>query len=151
MPETETPVIEKWVSRLAQVVGEPDADTYFIGHSMGCQAILRYLETLNQPVGGTIFVAGWSNLENLEDEETKLVAKPWIETPVNVTKVKQVLSRSTLFISDNDPYGAFEENKNKFAKLGSKIVVIPGAGHFTTDDGYIKFPELLQEVEKLTV
>lgn len=41
MPDTDIPVIEKWVHRLANIVGTPDSDTYFIGHSIGCQTILR--------------------------------------------------------------------------------------------------------------
>ena len=59
MPDTDTPVIKKWVDKLREVVGTPDADMYFIGHSIGCQAILRYLETIDTPVGGAVFVAGW--------------------------------------------------------------------------------------------
>ncbi len=149
MPNRDTPVIEKWVSHLGQVVGEPDGETYFIGHSIGCQTILRYLETLTQPVGGAIFVAGWFNLENLEDEETEQVAKPWFTRPIDLGKVKSVLPKSALFISDNDPFGAFETNKEKFSELGSKIIVIPGAGHFTTDDGYATFPNLLDQAKEL--
>ena len=36
MPDTEHPVIEKWVSHLKSVVGTVDENTYFIGHSIGC-------------------------------------------------------------------------------------------------------------------
>ncbi|MCX6715781.1 MAG: NYN domain-containing protein, partial [Candidatus Taylorbacteria bacterium] len=57
MPDTEAPIIEKWVNCLSKIVGVPDSNTYFIGHSIGCQAILRYLETVNTLVGGAIFVA----------------------------------------------------------------------------------------------
>ncbi len=148
MPDTDVPVIEKWVSKLAEVVGTPDADTYFVGHSIGCQAILRYLETTNTPVGGAIFVAGWFNLENLEEEEVKEIAKPWIETPINPQKIKSVLPISTLIISENDPYGCLEENKQKFTEINSRIVVVPHAGHFTTEDGYKKISIVLDEFQK---
>ena len=40
------PRIQKWVSKLAQTVGDADKQTYFVGHSMGCQTIVRYLEKL---------------------------------------------------------------------------------------------------------
>jgi len=131
MPDMDTPVIEKWVRRLVEVVGTPDADTYFIGHSIGCQAILRYLETVDTPVGGAIFVAGWFNLKNLEDAETEKIAKPWIETPIDMAKIKRVLPKSVLIISDNDPYDAFEENKRKFGEIAARCVVLPNAGHIT--------------------
>jgi uncharacterized protein len=149
MPDTDTPIIEKWVNNLAKIVGTPDSDTYFIGHSIGCQAILRYLETIDQKVGGAIFVSGWFNLENLEDEEVVKTARPWIETPINIEKVQSVLPKSTLIISDNDPYGALEENKQKFSELGSKIVILHNAGHLTEDDGFNQLPEVVEEFKKL--
>src|SRR3989344_1157111 len=46
MPETEHPQIGKWVAKIAEVVGMPDENTYFVGHSIGCQTIMRYLQTL---------------------------------------------------------------------------------------------------------
>ena len=145
MPDTEVPVIEKWVSHLSQIVGIPDSQTYFVGHSIGCQAILRYLENVNELIGGAVFVAGWFNLENLEDEEVKEIARPWIETAIDLEKIKKVLPKSTLIISDNDPYEAFEENKNRFSLLGSKIIVLHNAGHITEGDGFTELPEVLEE------
>ena len=131
MPNTDLPEIGPWVSHLAQVVGVPDEDTYFVGHSIGCQTILRYLETIDTPVGGAIFVAGWFNLENLEDQESKEIAAPWIETPIDIEKIKRVLPKSTLIISDNDDYGAFTENTEKFGQFVTHTVVLPNAGHIT--------------------
>ena len=46
MPHPRMPTIEDWVSHLSATVGKPDENTYLIGHSMGCQAIARYLERL---------------------------------------------------------------------------------------------------------
>lgn len=150
MPDTDVPVIEKWVGALAAAVGAPDAETYFVGHSIGCQTILRYLETVGTPIGGAVFVAGWFDLENLEDEETAVIARPWIEKPISFNKVKASLSRSTLVISDNDPYGAFDKNKESFGKLGSKIVVVPSGGHFTEEEGCSELPLAITELEALT-
>lgn len=149
IPDIDTPVIEKWVAKLSEVVGVPNIDTYFIGHSIGCQTILRYLETINASVGGALFVAGWFNLKNLEDEETEKIAKPWLETPIDLEKIKTILPKSTLVISDNDPFGAFEENKQKFKELGSKIVVLHNAGHITKEDNFIEAPVLIEEFQRI--
>ena len=143
MSDSNNPVIEKWVSHLAQIVGTPDKETFFVGHSIGCQAILRYLETIDTSVGGAVFVAGWFNLENMESKLEEITAKPWIETAIDFEKIKSILPKSTLIISDNDPYGAFQENKEKFIELGSKIVVLPKAGHITGS----QCSEALSEIE----
>lgn len=140
MPDTHVPVIEKWVGYLAELVGIPDEDTYFIGHSIGNQAILRYIETVQKPVGGAVFVAGWFNLKNLEDKETEAIARPWITTPLDLQKIARMLPRSTLVISTNDPYDAYEENVEKFRTLGSKIITLPDAGHITAESGFIELP-----------
>jgi len=149
MPNIDTPIIEEWVGYLSKIVNKPDSNTYFIGHSIGCQAILRYLETIKVSVGGALFVAGWFNLENLEDKETEELAKPWIETLIDFDRIKKDLTKSTLVISDNDPFGAFEENKQKFMQLGSKIVVLHNAGHITKEDGFSEAPVLLEEFKML--
>lgn len=149
MPDIGVPVIEKWVGKLAEVVGTPDVNTYFIGHSIGCQAILRYLQTLDTPVGGAIFVAGWFDLKNLESPEVVQIAAPWVLTPLHTEVVRSVLTKSVLIISDNDPYDCFEYNKKEFAALGSKIVVMPKAGHITAEDGYSQCPEILKEFNTL--
>ncbi len=131
MPDMDTPMIEKWVGKLREIVGTPDADTYFVGHSIGCQAILRYLETIDAPVGGAVFVAGWFDLKNLEDEEVVSIAKPWIETPINASKIEKVLPKSTLIISKDDPYDCYDLNVKKFTEFGSRVSVLPHAGHIT--------------------
>lgn len=131
MPDTNIPVIEKWVNRLANIVGTPDSNTYFIGHSIGCQTILRYLQTIDVKIGGALFVAGWFNLENLESEEIVKIAKPWIETPINIGNIISVLPKSTLLISKDDPYGAFKDNVEKFSQFVTNICVFDYAGHFT--------------------
>lgn len=145
MPDADNPSIEGWVNHLTEIIGIPDSNTYFVGHSIGCQAILRYLETVATPIGGAVFVAGWFNLENLESEEEKEIAKPWIETPIDIQKVKAILPKSTLIISDNDDYGAFEENRQKFKQFISKEIVLHNAEHITD----VKYPEILHEIQSL--
>ena len=150
MPNSKEPKIEEWVEYLEAKVGALDENTYFVGHSIGCQAILRYLERQdNSKAGGAIFVAGWFNLEGLEEEgeEVVAVAKPWIETPIDLKKVRSILLQSILLISSNDPYGALEENKKNFSELGTKIVQVENAGHFCKEDGYKEFPLLLEELK----
>lgn len=147
MPDTNVPVIDKWVHKLREIVGTPDSNTYFVGHSIGCQTILRYLETVNTPVGGAVFVAGWFNLDNMEDGEVKEIARPWIEISIDLDKVKSILPVATLIISENDPYGCLEENKQRFSEVMTKGIVIPNAGHFTTEDGYTEIPLVVDELK----
>src|SRR3989338_7882976 len=92
MPDTWSPTINKWVNKISEVVGKSDVQTYFVGHSIGCQAVMRYLEHLpqNQRAGGAIFVAGWFNLtdETWDETYTKEIADEWVNTPINFKAIK---------------------------------------------------------------
>lgn len=144
MPDTDSSVIEKWLEHLRFVTGAVDENTYFIGHSVGCQTIMRLLETIDTKVGGAIFVAGWFNLTN-QDEEERVTAEPWIETPIDYAKVKENLARSVVILSDNDPYVPYGETKRDFeTRLGSEVVTIASAGHFTSNDGFSTFQQLVE-------
>lgn len=144
LPHTETPIIEDWVPFLSKIVGTPDSDTYFIGHSIGCQTIMRYLETIDTKVGGAIFVAAWFDLENLEGPDAEATAKPWISTPINTDKVKGNLGFSITILGDNDEWVPYEKTKKKFKELlDSEVITIPKGGHITSDDGFGPFTRLI--------
>ncbi len=149
MPNPDKPIIEERVSFLKKLIPFPDEGTIFIGHSIGCQTIMRYLESLpdKTKVGQIVFVAGWFNLDNLEDKESREIAKPWIETPINSKKIKRIAQEITVFLSSNEPYGFVKENSKIFKeKLGAKVIILKNKGHFTKEDGITIIPELLDEI-----
>ena len=151
MPKRDEPRIRAWVPALAKAVGAPDEQTYFVGHSIGCQTIARYLASLqeNVRVGGVVFVAGFfKQLVNLEDDPiVHDVAKEWLETPLNLQKVKSRLPKSVAIFSDDDKFVPLDEQNNFQKELGSKIVIEHGMGHF--DDATTELPIALESVLKI--
>ncbi|MBI3255796.1 MAG: serine hydrolase family protein [Candidatus Andersenbacteria bacterium] len=147
MPNADKPVIEEWVPYLTREVGELDEHTYFVGHSIGCQTIIRYLETqAGKKAGGCVFVAGWFKLENLEEGEEG-VAEPWERDDIDYAKVKSVTQNFTVLNSSDDDYGAVEENKQLFEqRLGAKVIIMENMGHFTEGDGVTKLPAALEAI-----
>lgn len=152
MPETEAPEISKWVNYLKEIVGNSDKDTFFVGHSLGCQAIMRYLETLSEKtkVGGCIFIAPWLFLDKntIEEEgpESEQIAKPWVETPIIYNKIKNHADKFIAIFSDNDPFVPLE-NHNIFKKeLAAKIIVEKGKGHFDDEAGIKELPIVLNSI-----
>ncbi|MDP3997257.1 MAG: alpha/beta hydrolase [bacterium] len=145
MPDTDEPIIDKWVNRLSEIVGELDEQTNFIGHSIGCQTIMRYLATQEGKKAGTcVFIAGWFKLENLESAEEERIAAPWLKDDIDFQKVLSVTKKFIVINSSNDNYGAVTENQNLFEQnLGAKVTILPNKGHFTAVDGIIKLPEVL--------
>jgi len=153
MPDTWHPKISEWVGKLDEVVGESDSNTYFVGHSIGCQAIMRYLEQLpeNKKVGGAIFVAGWFSLtdETWDEDYTREVADEWINTPVNFEKIKQHTNNFMVVNSDNDPYVPLNDAESFKDNLGTKVLMLKNMGHIAGDDGVIELPVVLEELLKM--
>jgi len=148
MPEPAKPNIEDWVLHLAKIVGNVDENTFFVGHSVGCQTILRYFENLpaDKKVGGAVFVAGWLKLVNLETEEEKEIAKPWLETPIDFNNIKQHTTRFVAIFSDNDQWVSID-NKDLFEqKLGAKTIIENQKGHISGDDGIAELPSALESI-----
>jgi len=149
MPYTDNPEIKPWVDKLKKIVGKPDENTYFIGHSIGCQTIMRYLQTLpkNSEIGGAIFVAGWiSSLtpvktwEDNEPEDQEII-NPWLKSPLRFDKIKNTTDNFVAIFSDNDPYVPVKENSDTWKKeLGAKVIVEHNKGHFDDEEGIKKLP-----------
>jgi len=148
MPDTNYPKIELWVKHLENNVKEIDKETYFIGHSIGCQTILRFLEKLpeNIKVAGCIFVAGFFNLkeESYEDEEDKKIAKPWLETLINLEKVKEHTNNFLAIFSDNDPDIPLSDSEIFKEKLNAKIIIKKNEEHFNET---LEIPEILEFIK----
>jgi predicted alpha/beta hydrolase family esterase len=153
MPEPLVPKIDAWVSFLKKQVGTPDENTYLVGHSIGAQTILRYLESLpaDSRIGGAVFLAGWVHLtdEAFEDEQDREIGKPWLETPINWDVVKSHSNNFTAIFSDDDevvPIGDVEIFKEK---LGAEIIIEHNKDHFSGSSGIKELPVLLEELLKM--
>ena len=154
MPDADSPRINKWIPALAQIVKNPDVDTYFVGHSMGCQAIARYLEALPEgiKIGGVIFVAGFfKRLTGLgEEPDYEEVEKDWMKTPIDFDKIKIHFEQSVAIFSDNDPYVPLDNQDDFRGKLGSKIIIQHKMNHFSGNWGVFELPIVLEELLKMS-
>ena len=149
MPDTNIPKIDAWVKKLEETIGKPDKDTFLVGHSIGCQAIMRYLEKANAKVGGILFVAGWFTLKGLGKEE-QIVVKPWLETQINTDQVRNSAGKTIAIFCDNDPYVPITNAETFKKRLGCETITVTGKGHFTAEDGVTELPEALEAVLKLS-
>lgn len=151
MPDTDEPKIETWVPFLAKQVGEPTENDYFVGHSMGCQTIMRYLETIGgKKVGGVVLAAGFFHLQNLEDENEEKIAKPWLETKIDLEKVSKTEKNFVAIFSDNDPFVPLSDVEIFKDKLGAKIIIEHDKGHFDEESEIKELPIVLDSILEMS-
>mgnify|MGYP001608999054 FL=1 len=142
MPNPALPRKDVWIDYLNKKVINPNKNTYFIGHSLGCQTILRWLEQLpkNIKIGGVVLIALWLNLdkktieeEDWSEEEFK-VAKPWF-MPIDFSKCTEHCEKFICIFSDNDPYVPLSSTKTFKDKLRAEVIIEKNKGHFDIGSG----------------
>lgn len=150
MPNTDKPDIKEWIDNLEKKVLNLDENTYFIGHSIGCQTIMRYLENKNvNKIGGILFVAPWIELlpYAINDEESYKIAYPWLNTQINFESIKKLTDNITCIFSDND-YFVSSNQKEKFKELlNAKIITVKNKGHISMEDNVYELDEILKEMK----
>lgn len=135
------PTIDAWVASLTAACGPGDlADTWFVAHSVGCQAVIRYLASLppGARAAGCLLVAGWWTVDRPWP-----AIQPWLypgspaaagAPPLDLGRVRAACPRFSVLLSDDDPFtadhaataAAFRE------RLGAQVEVVPGAKHFNS-------------------
>ena len=125
---------------------EFNEESVLIGHSSGAVAILGLLAHLpeNVKVGTCILVGVFR--DNLGREDLQGL----FEEPLDFEKIKQKASRFIVIHSDNDPHVPLLQAQSVSEKLGGKLVIKPGQGHFSLEQGpeYKRFPLILEILGK---
>lgn len=143
MPHSDRPTIKDWVGALKQAVGQPDSQLVLIGHSMGCQTILRYLAQASAPIAGSILVAGFVTLQGLVTAEEKAIAAPWLEMPIDSTAVRTQCRQFRVYLSDDDTWVPLDSNREWFKKqLSAEVIVCTKAEHFMAGAGEQLVPDI---------
>ena len=153
MPGTDTPVKSVWLKTLQDLIVNPDENTYLVGHSMGCQVIQRYLESLSDGVvGGTVFVAGWINDPRWEGrtEDEEKVIHDWFDIPKDYTKIKSHCKKFVSIFSTDDPFIPKSNWKESEEILGAKVITIENKSHFDDDAGIKELPEVLVAILEMS-
>ena len=161
MTEPRTPTIANWVADLerrveAEATSGADAEPrelYLVGHSVGCQTIVRFLATPGAPellaasrlrLRGSLCVAAWFAV--VDPWET---IEPWCSTPIDCGAVRDTLGQLGcplhVLLSDNDKYTPdYQANGEAWCvELGAEPArLVPDRAHF----GGKKQPEILSAV-----
>lgn len=154
MPGTEKPVKSVWLKTMRDIIVNPNKNTYLVGHSMGCQAIQRYLETLEEGVviGGAVFVAGWINdpmWEGRTKEEADVI-QDWFDVPKDYEKIKSHCKEFVSIFSTNDPFISKSNWDESEKELVAEVIILENKSHFDDDAGIKELPEALEAILEIS-
>ena len=143
MPHTEAPQLSEWLPYLKKTVGKANSETYFVGHSLGCVTILRYLETINNQIGGAVLVAGFAEPIHFTELNNFFV------TSLNDKKIIENSKHITLINSDNDQHVPLWQGEKMAKRFNAKLIVLNNAGHINEKSGFKELPIALTEIESI--
>lgn len=144
LPDSQQPRLEDWLACLARHAPAPGADSFFVGHSLGCITVLRYLETLRAPVGGMVLVAGFAErIDGLPELDSfsgeTLAAGALIER----------VPRRVVVASQDDPVVPFACSERLATRLAARLLVEPHGGHFLGADGFTELEPVRRALQAM--
>ena len=141
LPAPDRPEIEACLEALADLA---PARTLLLGHSVGCQVLLRRLARLPDGVRAPALLctAGWWTVDRPWD-----TLRPWIETPFEHARAAARCERIEVLLSDDDPFthDTAETGRVFAERLGARIQIAPGRRHFNAPEE----PAVLEAVLRL--
>jgi len=145
MPNTIFPALAEWIQFLKDTVGPVDKETFFVGHSLGCIAILRYLATLKEGVaGGAVLVAPF--MDDIGEPDLS----EFYSTTAQIERAKDHCLKFVTVLSDNDKDVPMAKAIHVREELNSELIVEHKKGHFCEDDGVTELPSVLDAVLKMS-
>lgn len=146
LPDPEQPDFDRWQAALATHLGTPDAQTFYVAHSLGTISLLHFLSAARPAqIGGIFLVSGFDG---------RLPALPVIgDFNVNAYADRARIDHAALramtpqihhIISDNDRAVAPERSLQLAERLGGTVHRVTNGGHFLASDGFRTLPPLWQ-------
>lgn len=142
LPRGKNPSLQEWEEAFKEYRKHLDSDSIIIAHSLGVPFTLKVLEKKVRPVKAAFLVGGFIS-DPREDYDEKL--KTFVEE-FDFEEIKRKTKYFFLYASDNDEAVPLEKTKELSDKLGEEITIVEGAGHFTSEDGFEEFEDLLVDI-----
>jgi len=147
MPHSHAPNAGAWDEWLASHITRCNENTILVGHSLGCIALLRYLN--NQPeslkVNGVAFVSGF-----LEPVPTLPELDSFSKVEIHCEKIIKMAKNRLVIGAANDTIVPYAYTANLSKQLNAKLIHIENGGHFIDKVGCTELPALLDELNKMT-
>ncbi|MDO8490350.1 MAG: alpha/beta hydrolase [bacterium] len=148
MPDTVHPKVEEWIPFLHKLIQHSDEHTVLVGHSLGCKALLLYLQELPEDVcvGKLILVAPVIDEVTGLDEAGEKILKPWRDAVLDYEKIKRQVNSIVVFFDDTDPWIPLASEEIVREKLGAKTIIEHDRHHFSDSIGKVEVPTVLAEI-----
>ncbi len=142
MPNPMFPKKEEWVKHLEEHI-DPTRETFFIAHSLGAIAVLKYLEKINKKIKGVIFIAPY-----VINEKKYKTLSSFYSRGIDWSKVDKNCNKFFTIFSDDDTFVSLDQYLYMKDKTDVELIMVSDKGHFSDDDKIKELPELYNIIKK---
>lgn len=146
MPDSQSPQPLAWAQTLDKLLPHADTSTFLIGHSLGCVALMRHLQSmpLGTRIGGYVLVSGFDcGLSTLPE----LAA--FTSSPLNYAVLRERAAHRASIISADDAIVAPQASHQLAEALQTRVVEVKNGGHFLDRDGYTSLPPVYETLQAM--
>lgn len=135
------PTLAEWVATLQAHVAACEAAPVLIAHSLACSLVAHWAREFGGLARGALLVSP-------ADVESAVHTPPEVRGfgPIPLDRLP---FPSTVVASTNDPRVSLERAQHFAERWGSRIVVIPNAGHINAESGLGAWPQGKALLQKL--
>lgn len=143
MPNPHAPVEKEWLDFLEVNITDFDSKSIFIGHSLGCVAILRFLQNKNTDNIESLFlVSGF-----VEDSPIPELSE-FVKRKIDYTKFIETIKNRVVISAEDDDIVPYSYSEELAKKLNAQFNLLITGKHFIERDGFIKFLYLTNLVQE---
>lgn len=124
MPDPLYPNKNEWIKHLKDHV-KVSSKTFFIAHSIGCMAVLRYLAEINTKVKAVVLVAPY-----ITNEKKYKTISSFFHGDIKWGKISRNCNKIFTIFSDNDPFVSLDQLTLINKEINTNSMVLHNKGHF---------------------
>jgi len=143
MPSPHAPVEKEWLNFLERRITNFDDKSIFIGHSLGCVAILRFLEDKNTDNIESLFlVSGF-----VEESPIPELAE-FMKEEIDYSKFIETIKNRVVVSAVDDDIVPYPYSEVLAKKLNAKLKLLETGKHFIDRDDFTSFPYLINLIRE---
>ena len=142
LPNKQRPKLGEWMTALGKALPRVDEETALVGHSLGCNAILRFLKRKSVKRVGLVVLVAPLSLKQVLESDAPFVA-PFLRD-LDCAAARKKALRIVVLVSNDDSWSDLKDVRMLARKLGAELRVVRGGGHLNASAGFHSFPEVLE-------
>lgn len=137
------PELDSWLKILNKIIKSPTNNMVLVGHSLGCPAILNYLNqgSIRHKFKAIVLVASFVRDIGIEE------IKDFIDQKLDWDRIKKKVDRIIVVHSQDDKVVPVMEGKYITKKLDAEMIAVDNYQHFSGGEGVTEVKPVLEAIE----